>query len=132
MMKHRRLFNIAVIVGSALLTGCQQLPVAPEIGEGDFVRITTSDISNYFGKRIDLNGNYIVIAEDGTFDGTWKDQSIKGTWEMKDDYWCRVLTVFHDSAALNKEDCQLWEAGDNRIRGTRNRGNGKSFIYNLK
>jgi len=102
-----------------------------------FVQITDETISAFFDKQLFLfNGeslteNFIVVRDGGSFDGTWNDAPIAGTWEMRDGYWCRVITEFFNPDRLGSEDCQLWELNENRIRGTRDRGTGASFVYNI-
>jgi len=124
--------GISVAIFTLLLAACQQMPIAKD--SESFTQVTEAELPNHMGKKWDLNGDYIVVAEDGTFDGTWKNQPIAGTWEMKDGYWCRVLTVFFEPERTGSEDCQLIEANQtgDKLRGTRNRGKGISFVYAVK
>jgi hypothetical protein len=102
-----------------------------------YEQITATTINLIFDKQLFLfdgeiqTENFIIVRSDGTFDGTWEDAPIAGTWEMRDGYWCRFLTEFFNPAAVGSEDCQLWELRGNQIRGTRDRGMGNSFIYNI-
>ena len=123
-----QLSHLAIgIISIAICTACQkQLSVNKE-----YSQVTSESIGSLMGKRIDLDGDYISLTDDGTFSGTWKDKPIAGNWEMRDGYWCRVLTVFHDQDALNKEDCQLWEIDGNALRGTRAKGTGVSIMYTV-
>jgi len=114
-----------------ILVGCATTGTSNLSDDSAFTQVTDESIGSLIGKQLDLNGNYISLSEDRTFSGTWKNSPITGTWEMRDNYWCRVLTVFHDRTALNKEDCQLWELNGDRVRGTRDKGKGQSFIYTL-
>ncbi len=120
----------------ALVSGCQQIPKEAlstgGVTTASYDRVTADGIGSLVGKKLELNGNSISLSEDGTFSGTWENVPIAGTWEMKDDYFCRVLTEFHNSDSLGSEDCQLWELKENSVRGTRDRGNGSSFIYAIE
>jgi len=127
----------SIVLLFALVSGCQQIPKeavssAGGVTTASYDRVTADSIGSLVGKKLELNGNNISLSEDGTFSGTWKNVPIAGTWEMKDDYFCRVLTEFHNSDSLGSEDCQLWELKENSVRGTRDRGNGSSFIYAIK
>jgi len=104
-----------------------------------FTQITEATINTVFDKQLFFfdegnnvqTANFIVVRENGTFDGTWESEPIAGTWEMRDGNWCRILTAFFNADRLNSEDCQLWERSGIRIRGTRDGGAGVSFIYNI-
>ena len=117
-----------VLAAVAVVAGCKTGVTKPD----DFVQVTEAEIGNYLGKTLELNGNYIVLAEGGVFSGRWNNASIAGTWAMKDGYWCRVLTEFFEADKLNREDCQLWEASGSQLRGTRDKGQGQNFIYHVK
>lgn len=127
-MKH-----IAVILATslAMLSAACQHPTGPH-SDQNYTRITEENIAIVIGKRLELNGNHIVISDDGTFAGTWNNAPIAGTWEMRDDFWCRVLTEFFDTSREGIEDCHLIENAGNSVRGTRDRGTGNSYIYQLK
>ena len=108
-----------------LVSACQQtVQKNIDISE-NYVRVTGESVSALVDKKLyldDLDGNNISLSDDGTFDGKWDGAPIAGTWEMRDDYWCRVLTEFKESARLGAEDCQLWEFDGASVRGTRNKG----------
>jgi len=131
-MKNNTINAGAILICSLfILAGCVTTGTSNLTGDSAFTQVTDKNINDLFGKQIDLDGNFISLSEDRTFSGTWKNSPIAGTWEIRDNYWCRVLTVFHDESALNKEDCQLWELNGDRIRGTRDKGRGKSFVYTV-
>ena len=130
--------SIAILACALTTVGCQATSVKPEaavapeaISKSEYSQVTNESIGNLVGKKLDQNGDFISLTDDGTFSGTWKNKPIAGNWEMRDGYWCRVLTVFHDQSALNKEDCQLWEIDGNALRGTRAKGTGDSFVYTV-
>ena len=93
--------------------------------------MTVESIDSLIGKKLVLNGSYISPSADGTFFGTWKNKPAVGTWKMKDDYFCWVLTEFHNTDSLGSEDCQLWELKGNNLRGTRDKVAGSSYIYKI-
>ncbi len=107
-------------------------------GTSQYVQITSESISELFDKSLflfngeELEDDFIIVRNDGTFDGTWNEAPIAGSWEMRDNFFCRVLTVFFDQSRTGTEDCQLWEIKDDSVRGTRDMGNGSSFIYKIR
>lgn len=114
-----------------LLSACQSNPPERESNTG-FKRISISAMGGLIGKKIKLDNNYIVLDDNGTFAGSWSGKTIKGVWAMRDNYWCRTLTEFFQADRLGEEDCQLWEISGNKLRGTRNKGSGNSFIYTVE
>ena len=107
--------------------------VLAHLDETLLIPITQLDLTELVGTRLFLNENFLILRNDGTFDGTWEDQPLLATWELRDGYFCRVLTEFHNADAIGAEDCQLWrkEITGNRIRGSRDRGNGVSWWYTI-
>lgn len=128
-VKMRTTRTILMALATLFVAACQQMPTK---NNNNYAQVTADTIPSYYGKKISLEGNHIVLAEDGTFDGTWRSEPIAGKWEMRDGYWCRVLTVFFQADRLNQEDCQLWESSEGKLRGTRNRGKGQSFVYSVE
>lgn len=114
--------SFTVVEGNALNI------TSTEVGR---VQVTGESINQLFDKQLFLNENFIVVRASGTFDGTWSEEPIAGTYEMIDGYFCRVLTAFHDASRLNTEDCQLWERDASTVKGTRARGTGISFVYTI-
>lgn len=94
-------------------------------------QVTAETINQLFGKQLFLENNFIVVRNNGTFDGTWSDEPIAGTYEMRDGYFCRILTQFFDTERTNIEDCQLWERDATTVKGTRDRGTGASWVYTI-
>ena len=122
-----------------LITACASGPSSDGGNEVSSIRITADSIGDYFNKRIffiDGDGkeqreNYIVLRAGGTVEGAWKNQPLVATWEMRDDYWCRILVEFHNADRIGSEDCQLWEQEGNVIRATRDRGAGVSWTQGI-
>lgn len=124
-----------VLVSLILLsTACQHFPSThgESLNSQAYTRITEDNVSVLFDKRLELAGDFMSMSDDGTFEGTWNDTPIAGTWKMREGYWCRVLTEFHDNSIKGKEKCHLVELGVNTVRGTRNRGNGNSYLYHFR
>ena len=130
-IKKRTIRTTLMATATLFVAACQQMPIEHD-NESNFTRVTVDTIPLFYGKKISLEGNHIVLAEDGTFDGTWRSEPIAGKWEMRDGYWCRVLTVFFQADRLNQEDCQLWESSEGKLRGTRSKGKGQSFVYSVE
>lgn len=132
---------MAVSIATLVLTTACATGTSTNGGdEKPMVRITADSISGLFNKRMFfINGdgneernNYFVLRNNGSADGTWNNEPLVGTWEMRDDYWCRILTEFHNAASIGPEDCQLWERmGDDTIRVTRDRGAGNSWTQGI-
>lgn len=70
--------TLSALLISLILIGCAQ---APKEAENESQRITTEQVSNLIGKKLSLDGNYISLANDGTFAGTWEGSPIAGTWK---------------------------------------------------
>ncbi|MBX2837891.1 MAG: hypothetical protein KTR35_13610 [Gammaproteobacteria bacterium] len=95
-----------------------------------YTQVTQDELTTLYGKQLRLDQNYITVNSDGTFNGMWSASPIAGSWEMKNDFWCRVVTL-SDTITTGVEDCQLWEKNGNLIRGTRDSGNGSTFFYTI-
>jgi|GEM_PF-2594870 len=91
-------------------------------------RIDTKEklLSEIAGKKLILEGNWVVVNANGTLEGIFGEKPVKGTWEMKDGYWCRTL----QSPAQNS-DCQIYRLTPNGLIVTRNKGKGKSATYQV-
>lgn len=92
-----------------------------------FVQITDLSQENIFGKQLQQDANFIILNSDGNLTGTWGDEPVVGTWEMRDGFWCRTYSEFYLSEFSNVEECHLWERNGNRIRATRDSGNGTTY-----
>lgn len=134
-------FKVAVSIATLVLTTACATGTSTDGGdEMPVVRITADSISGLVNKRlffIDGDGNeqrnnYFVLRDGGSADGTWNNEPLVATWEMRDDYWCRILIEFHNADSVGAEDCQLWEQqSDNVIRVTRDRGAGNSWLQGI-
>lgn len=102
-----------------------------EIKNNTREQVTAESISQLYGKQLFLNNDFIIIRNSGTFDGTWKNRPIAGTYEMRDGYFCRILSQFFQPERLNVEDCQLLERDATTVKGTRARGKGSSWVYKI-
>jgi len=78
-------------------------------------------------KKLVLGENHVTFRKNGTLKGNFGGKQLKGVWQWRDQYWCRTLTSPSEST-----DCQLFEINGNQLRGTRDRGKGKSFVYTIK
>ncbi len=123
-----------LILVAVALAACQQTPAVTKAPSDDgYTRISTvQELSPLLGKRLNfVDGQYAQVNADGSLVGFFGGQALTGTWEMKDGYWCRTLLTGPERAMQTPYDCQLWESKGNKLRGTRDRGNGGSFEYTV-
>jgi hypothetical protein len=133
-MKNRNMILkfVAATMLISLISACQQVPTQDDgAASTGYSRVTSDVLPNLYDKKLSLDGNYLIVTADGNFSGIWNSEPMAGTWEMQDDYFCRVLTQFFKSENTGSEDCQLWEISGDKVRGTRNKGKGSSFIYKV-
>jgi len=107
------------------LTLSAMLATSTLAGSG-FKPITTESEFNQLvvGKKMNFNQNFFTIKKNGSLRGNFGGKALKGNWAWREGYWCRTLVTHSKNT-----DCQLWEVEGNQFRVTRERGNGKSFIY---
>ena len=99
---------------------------------GEFTRLTSENIDAIVGKKlIAPDGEFIVLGKDGSISGIWGKVPVNGTWEMKDDLWCRTYSEIYVDSVVSVSECHLWEQSENRIRGTRDRGNGSNYTFSF-
>ncbi len=125
--------SVSLVALISLLVACQQVPTqeTPSKPNG-YSRVTSDILPSLFGKKLTLDENYLSLAADGSFSGSWNDAPMAGTWKMENDYFCRTLTQFFKPENTGSEDCQLWEIKGDNVRGTRDKGNGGSFVYTIQ
>lgn len=119
---------IALALTSLVLAACQS-STQPVEEEG--VRLATDqDMQAIYGKTLTYKPGFsFVISQNGTMSGSWGGGSLEGTFEMRDGYFCRVLT--QSPRGPMPEDCQLFILEGDSLTGTRDRGNGVSFTYTV-
>ncbi len=123
--------TLAVTLTAALtLSACAEtMTPEPEMAEAEMTRLsTTADMAAITDRTLVIGENEVVIKSDGTLTGTFGG-GISGTWRMEDGFWCRTLIVNPTPAPA--EDCQLLETDGKTVNGTRDRGNGASFTYDI-
>jgi len=129
----KKLCHIPLAVFVASIAACQQVPTrSDESKPNEYTRVTSDTVSTLFDKKLTLDANFFVVSSDGSFSGNWNSAPMAGTWEFENDYFCRTLTVFFKSENTGTMDCQLWEIKNDKVRGTRNKGKGTSFTYEIK
>ncbi|MET1415009.1 peptidoglycan-binding domain-containing protein [Roseibium sp. HPY-6] len=79
------------------------------------------------GKKLTLDGNWVIIKADGTFEGNFGKKALAGTWNWQDIYWCRTLTTHSKNT-----DCQVYRVTPAGLYVTRQKGKGKSFLYTIE
>ncbi|MEM6312327.1 MAG: hypothetical protein AAF754_20070 [Pseudomonadota bacterium] len=91
---------------------------------------TPEEFATLIGKRLELNpSDYVVINADGTLAGEFGGVDTRGTWTIKEGYFCRELTSGPRGAS--PEDCQLFVKDGDTLNITRERGAGASFQYKI-
>ncbi len=109
-----------IATGLLFLAACAQEPSTP------YSRVTQETLNTgIVGQKLFYEGNYMVISADGTVEGTFRG-GFNGTWSWVDGYWCRDVPGIEPVS-----DCQLLEMSGQRVRATRDKGNGRSFVYTL-
>lgn len=98
-------------------------------GVGPDGRLSTEeDFAPIIGQRLIFgDSDFVTINADGTFSGNFSGADTRGTWELRDGYWCRTLSA--GPCGAQPEDCQLFVRSGNILTITRDRGNGRSFEY---
>ena len=82
------------------------------------------------GKRLELNENdHLVLNADGSLSGEFGGAVTRGTWVVRDGFWCRELSA--GPRGPSPEDCQLWAQEGSSINVTRDQGRGGSFVYEI-
>jgi len=113
------------------LTACETMPTtSAPAASMSATRITTAEQFNRLivGKRITHQGtNFFTIAADGTLSGEFGGNTLLGTWQWEDQYWCRTLTTVRPGTG-----CQAWEINGKEITVTRERGTGGTATYMLE
>jgi len=119
----RFLLGAALVTLAACVTPTGEM--APKPAEG-MQLATQSDMAAIVGKRLTFaSGQYLTVTADGKITGAWDGQTLTGTYEMRDGYVCREISI------RPGEDCQLWILNGNEVIGSRDRGNGAQFTYTV-
>lgn len=91
---------------------------------------TQSDMAAITGKSLTFAENQSFVAHsNGTLVGDWDGIALRGTYEMRDGFFCRVLT--QGPRGPSPEDCQLLILNGDQLHVTRDRGNGAAFSYTV-
>ncbi len=115
------------IIAAIFLAGCEAQPT-DTMAE---MRLSTADdFAPILDKRLMFGDtDYVVMSSDGTLTGDFGGVDTRGTWEVKDGYFCRVLTAGPRGAS--PEDCQLVVRKGDVLSITRERGAGPTFDYTI-
>ncbi len=115
------------IIAAIFLAGCEAQPT-DTMAE---MRLSTADdFAPILGKKLMFgDADFVMINADGTLSGDFGGVDTRGTWALKDGYFCRVLTAGPRGAS--PEDCQLVVRKGDVLSITRERGTGASFDYTI-
>ncbi|WP_342075381.1 hypothetical protein [Yoonia sp. SS1-5] len=120
------MFKKIAFLSVLLLSACQMTDPAPAAGKLS----TAADFAPLVGKTLRLNEtDFAVMNADGTLSGMFSGADTRGTWQVKDGFWCRTLTA--GPRGPSPEDCQVWERSGDTLTIRRNRGQGASFQYTI-
>ena len=122
---------ITALTGT-VFAGCQTTTMDAMSGEtSSATRLETqNDMAAITGKLLVLEtGKSYVIGADGTIKGTWDGAALVGEYEMRDGFFCRTLSQGPNGPS--GEDCQILILDGNQLKGTRDRGNGVSFMLTV-
>jgi len=128
-MKH-----LVILAGLTLSACAQQSGIgATDAGatQAQVQRISTmAQLQPFLDRRWEFgNGNYSVVHSDGTVTGEFGGNSLTGTWEMRDGYWCRTITLANINAPPT--DCQILQGDGTNFTVTREKGKGRTTDYTL-
>ncbi len=103
---------------------------SPALAEG-FSRITTKAeyIENVVGKNGCNDSGCAKALKNGKMKGKFGALKFRGTWEWRDQYLCRSGKLGDKDLGT---DCQVIEISGNKLRITRNKGEGKSVEYTIQ
>jgi len=100
-------------------------------GGNDWQRIMTKQ--EYMDKAANVffgdEGGQSVATKSGKIFGIFGGEELSGTWEWKDDYFCRTSTLGTMDLGL---DCLVIEVTDTKMRLTLEKGNGIQVVYDRK
>ncbi len=121
----KKVIGIALI--SLGLAACETTGPQQSASSNAGMRLATqADISAIDGKTLTLeSGKSYVVSSAGTINGSWGGSPLVGTYQMKEGFFCRVLTEGPNGPS--PEDCQILVLNGDTLTGTRNRGAGASF-----
>lgn len=122
-----RVLKIALISITLGAAGCATTTAEPRVAIS-----TETELAPLLGKRLTINGNFLTINADKTLEGNFGGEKMSGSWEMEEGYWCRTITEASDAVMQRPYDCQKLETNGTEVFGTRDRGNGGSFKYDIE
>lgn len=114
----------ALLISFLALPACvdAELPVT----EG---RIATREafVNTAAGRTVANADTSVTITRDGRITGITHGNTISGTWEWRDGFWCRTIT----QPVVTDEDCQVWIVEGNRLTVIRDRGTGDTLAFEI-
>ena len=121
-------FYAALII--PLLTACAGTAPMPPAEPGVMQLQSQEALTPYIGRRLTRdNGDYVVMAADGTFAGVYSQTVTTGSYVMRDGFFCRVVTAGPSGPA--PEDCQVVTVSDDKVTFVRERGTGAAVVYTM-
>ncbi|MHA7776685.1 hypothetical protein [Roseibium sp. M-1] len=102
----------------------------PASGKQAWKRLTTREefVAIFTEVPLTSEGLRFIIHEDGRIAGDVDGRPLSGSWYWEDGYFCRTAELDGEFLDL---DCEIIEHCGDRMRYTRERGNGQSSIVQI-
>lgn len=122
-----KIFSFLVALSLAGCTGTSE-PMSLATVPGQMT--TEAEFAALAGRRLETGeADFVVLNADGTLTGVYGGIETLGTWELRDGYFCRVVTT--GPAGAMAEDCQLFVRDGNQLTISRDKGAGKAAVYTI-
>lgn len=112
------------------LSACMSTPATDDAGAMTTLTTKAQFEQAIVGRTLAFDGNTFMFNANGTFSGPWNGEGIEGTWDWVDGAACREGRI-GTSRRLDL-DCQIWTVAGSQATVTRDRGNGASFVYDIR
>ncbi len=118
------------LAGLGGLTACMTTPATDADGAAVMLGTQAQFEQAIVGRTLAFEGNTFMFNADGTFSGPWNGDGISGTWTWVDGAACREGRI--GTTRTLDLDCQIWSVAGSQATVTRDRGNGASFVYDIR
>ena len=119
-MKKSIIFKVLTGLSTVMIVGC--------VAKQDYIQINTEE--EYRTSVVGRSVGVTTTHPDGTMTGISEEgKEIKGTWTWENGLFCREGTIGSDKL---DRDCQKIEVTEDKLRVTRNNGNGSQSVFDLK
>jgi len=115
-----------------LILTCVSLPIMMAcVATPDYELISTKEeyLTKVVGRTVRLGDGSSITNADGTMTGNAGGRAINGIWTWEEGLFCREGKIGNDTL---ERDCQRMEIAGEKIRVTRNYGEGSQSVFSLK